>query len=575
MRFGHPIRTSDHLTLLSIVTPIRNPILPGFNPDPSIVRVGDDFYIATSTFEWFPGVQIHHSRDLVHWRLLTRPLNRASQLNLLGNPDSCGIWAPCLTHADGMFWLIYTDVKRFGRSSIGGASGASMRDFHNYLVNSPTVDGEWSEPIYLNSSGFDPSLFHDDDGRKYLVNMLWDYRPARNRFAGIVLQEYSVEDRQLVGKRVNIFQGTSLALTEGPHLYKREGWYYLLTAEGGTQWDHAVLLARSRNLAGPYELHPDGHLLTARNRPDSELQRSGHADLVETRKGETYMVYLAGRPIRNRGRCILGRETAIQKMVWGEDGWLRTLDGQTVPTMETPAPDLAAHPFPAKPVREDFDTPDLPIDFQWLRTPYPEEIFSLTARPGHLRLLGRESIGGLFRQSLVARRQQRHCYGAETRVEFEPEHFQQLAGLTCYYNSTKFYYLYISHHEAIGKFIAVMACIPDAAQTDAFTPPIAIPTGKPVRLRAEMDYERLYFAYRVEGVDSDWNWIPQQFDASVLSDEATAPGLPNFTGAFVGMACQDMAGTARPADFDFFEYRERDYAVAPQDGWNGFRHGSD
>src|SRR5882724_3474562 len=145
---------------------IQNPILKGFNPDPSIVRVGDDYYIATSTFEWFPGVQIHHSKDLKNWRLLTRPLNRASQLNMLGDPDSCGIWAPCLSYDGEQFYLIYTDVKRYGRTSVGGASGASLRDFHNYLVTCPTIDGEWSDPVYMNSSGFDPSLFHDDDGRK-------------------------------------------------------------------------------------------------------------------------------------------------------------------------------------------------------------------------------------------------------------------------------------------------------------------------------------------------------------------------------------------------------------------------
>src|ERR1035437_5125124 len=179
-------------------TPIRNPILPGFNPDPSIVRVRDDYYIATSTFEWFPGVQIHHSRDLVHWRLLTRPLNRASQLNMLGDPDSCGIWAPCLTYADGLFWLIYTDVKRYGRTTQGGATGASLRDTHNYLVTSPRIDGEWPDTVYLNSSGFDPSLFHNEDGRKYLLNMVWDHRPGHNRFSGIALQEYSVVERKLV-----------------------------------------------------------------------------------------------------------------------------------------------------------------------------------------------------------------------------------------------------------------------------------------------------------------------------------------------------------------------------------------
>lgn len=542
---------------------IRNPILPGFNPDPSIVRAGEDYYIATSTFEWFPGVQIHHSRDLVHWRLLARPLRRASQLNLLGDPDSCGVWAPCLSWADGLFWLIYTDVKRFGRASVAGASGASMRDFHNYLVTSPRIDGDWSDPVYLNSSGFDPSLFHDADGRKHLLNMLWDHRPGANRFAGIVLQEYSVKERRLVGERVNIFKGTPLGLTEGPHLYRRNGWYYLLTAEGGTNFNHAVTLARSRNLTGPYELHPDSQILSARQRPECELQRTGHADLVETPNGETYMAYLCGRPLRNRGRCTLGRETAIQRMTWGEDGWLRTLDGQGIPTVETPAPSLPAHPFPATPAREDFDGLELPIDFQWLRTPWPEEIFSLSARPGCLRLFGRETLGSLFRQSLVARRQQAHCFSAVTAVEFEPDHFQQLAGLVCYYNSAKFHYLCISHDEKIGKHLRVMTGTPDSTLSDSFTPQIPLPSGRPVGLRVEVDYDRMHFAYRIEGADAEWRWIPQQFDASILSDEATVPGFPNFTGAFVGMACQDMGGAAKHADFDFFEYQERDYQPTP------------
>ena len=542
---------------------IRNPILRGFNPDPSIVRVGDDYYLATSTFEWFPGVQIHHSRDLVHWRLLSRPLSRPSQLNMLGDPDSCGIWAPCLTHADGLFWLIYTDVKRYGQAAAPGAGGASLRDFHNCLVTSRDINGPWSDPIYLNSSGFDPSLFHDDDGRKYLVNMLWDHRPGNNRFAGIVLQEYSMKEGRLIGERKNIFTGTPLGFTEGPHIYKRNGWYYLLTAEGGTGWGHAVTLARSRHLHGPYELHPDTHILSARHRPDVPLQRAGHADLVETQSGETYMVYLCGRPLRNRGRCTLGRETAIQKMTWSDHGWLRTLDGAGIPTLETPAPSLPAHKFPVAPAREDFGAPELPLDFQWLRTPWPAEIFSLAARPGFLRLFGRETIGSWFRQALVARRQQAHCFSAETVVEFEPEHFQQMAGLVCYYNSSKFHYLFLSHDEHLGKHLRVMSALPDSPQPDAFTPSIAIPAGKPVHLRVECDFERMRFAYCTEGIDSGWHWLPQQFDASILSDEATIPGRPNFTGAFVGMACQDLAGTARPADFDFFEYRERGYRENP------------
>ncbi|MBN2318453.1 MAG: glycoside hydrolase family 43 protein [Acidobacteria bacterium] len=543
---------------------IRNPILPGFNPDPSIIRVGDDYYIANSTFEWYPGVQIHHSRDLVHWELRTRPLKRASQLNLLGVPDSCGVWAPCLSYADGIYYLIYTDVKRYGRTTQGGSVGASMRDFHNYLVTSPSIDGPWSEPVYLNSSGFDPSLFHDDDGRKYLLNMLWDYRPGRNRFAGIVLQEYSQDEHRLVGSSSIIFTGTSIGFTEGPHLYKRNGYYYLITAEGGTGWGHAVTMARSRTLTGPYELHPDSYILTSGHRPDVELQRAGHADLVETQTGETYMVYLCGRPLRNRGRCVLGRETAIQRMLWSEDGWLRTEDGQGIPQTQAAAPALEPHVFPEKPEREDFDDPELPLDFQWLRSPRPEDLFSLEARPGFLRLYGRESLGSLYCQSLVARRQQSHCFSATAAVHFEPDRFQQMAGLVCYYNGNKYHYMYISRDEELGKHIRVMSCLPDRAQADVFSEPIAIAGDKMVYLRVEVDYERLLFAFRTEGSGPDWQWFPEHFDAGILADEAGPQGNPNFTGTFVGMCCQDMSGNRRPADFDYFSYRDRGYRIRPE-----------
>ncbi|MEP9359512.1 glycoside hydrolase family 43 protein [Sphingomonas sp. KR3-1] len=531
----------------------RNPILPGFNPDPSIVRVGDDYYIATSTFEWFPGVQIHHSRDLANWRLVARPLNRAAQLDMRGDPDSCGIWAPCLSHDGERFHLIYTDVKRYGRTTTGGASGASLRDFHNYLVTCDTIDGAWSDPIHLNSSGFDPSLFHDEDGRKYLLNMLWDHRPGRNRFAGIVLQEYSPAERRLIGERVNIFPGTALGLTEAPHLYKRDGWYHLLAAEGGTGWNHAVTMARSRELTGPYELHPDIYILSSRTRPDAPLARAGHADLVETPAGEPWLVYLCGRPLPGRGRCVLGRETAIQPMRWGEDGWLYTTGEPGMPMLDLPGPEGRAPVH----IRDDFDDADLPIDFQWLRTPEPDAIFSLAARPGHLRLHGRETIGSLFTQALVARRQQAFCYSASCALDFAPQHFQQAAGLVAYYNASKFHYLHISHDEETGRHVRVMSALPDSPQADSFTAPIAIPEG-PIELRAEVDYERLRFAWRVPG--GDWQWLAEQFDASILSDEASAPGLPNFTGAFIGMACQDLSGAGLHADFDWFDYQERAFS---------------
>src|SRR6185436_12162290 len=163
-------------------------------------------------------------------------------------------------------------------------------------------------------------------------------------------------EQRLVGDRHTIFTGTPLGLTEGPHLYKRNGWYYLITAEGGTGWGHAVTMARARTLRGPYELHPDTYILSARQRPDVQLQRTGHADLVDTQSGEAYMVYLCGRPLGNRGRCTLGRETSIQPMTWGADEWLRTIDGNGLPMMEAPGPvGITAQPWPSEPVREDFE----------------------------------------------------------------------------------------------------------------------------------------------------------------------------------------------------------------------------
>ncbi|RMB55545.1 xylan 1,4-beta-xylosidase [Sphingomonas sp. PP-CE-3A-406] len=520
-----------------------NPILRGFNPDPSIVRVGDDYYIATSTFEWFPGVQIHHSRNLTDWQLSGRPLSRPAQLDMRGDPDSCGVWAPDISYKDGRFHLIYTDVKRYGRTTVDGAKGASLRDFHNYWVWSDRIDGDWSDPVHLNSSGFDPALFHDDDGRSWLLNMLWDHRPDRQRFAGIVAQEMDLAAGRLIGDRRMIFEGTALGFTEGPHLYKSDGWYHLLVAEGGTGRGHAVVMARSRNLFGPYAVHPDGPVLTARDSPDAPLQRLGHGDLVETADGQTWMAYLCGRPLPDSDRCVLGRETAIRPMRWDDDGWLRSAEPLADTVVETPVRALDV-----------FDLPVLPQSFQWLRTPYPDYLFSLTERPGHLRLFGRETIGSHFHQALVARRPQAFRYDVRTLMDFDPEHFQQAAGLICYYNSSKYLFLHVTAGDAGERQLQILSVLPIGEGQSTLTSPVALPPG-PIELRASVDRERLNFGFRAMGA-ADWRWLPETFDASLLSDEATLPGLPNFTGTFVGMACQDLAGTARPADFRFFQYVE-------------------
>ncbi len=531
---------------------IHNPILPGFNPDPSICRAGDDYYIATSTFEWYPGVQIHHSRDLVNWRLVRRPLERASQLDLRGEPDSCGVWAPCLSYAEGKFWLVYTDVKRLD---------GNFKDAHNFIVTSPTIEGPWSEPIHINSSGFDPSLFHDDDGRKWFLNMMWNHRDGAGAhlkhpaFFGILLQEWDPTSSKLVGSAKAIFAGSRHGFVEGPHLFKRGGWYYLTTAEGGTGYDHAVTMARSRKIEGPYELHPSVHMLTSKDAPDALLQRAGHGQIVETPDGQAYHTHLCSRPLTGLKRSPLGRETAIQKCVWGEDGWLRLAHGGQVPAVDVPAPFATqSEPEPARHGYAFLPDAGLPLDFQWLRTPRPERIFSLSARPGWLRLLARESIGSWFEQALVARRQQHFVYRTETELDFRPRTFQQAAGLTTYYNRYKFHCLGVTWDERIGRCLTILSCdgdYPEGRLSFPLETPIPLGGEGPVRLAASVDHENLQFAY---ALGDGWRDAGPILDASVLSDEAGGGEHRSFTGAFVGMFAFDTSGGAIPADFRRFEY---------------------
>ena len=540
---------------------IRNPILPGFNPDPSICRAGGDYYIATSTFEWYPGVQIHHSTDLVNWRLVARPLNRAAQLDMRGNPDSCGVWAPCLSHADGLFWLVYTDVKRFD---------GNFKDAHNYIVTAPAIDGPWSDPVYVNSSGFDPSLFHDDDGRKWFMNMVWNYRneaPGGNAphpaFDGILMQEWDPRSRRLVGPVKTVYRGSALGLVEGPHLFKRKGWYYLTTAEGGTSYQHAVTMARSRSVWGPYEQHPLVHPITAKDAPDAPLQRAGHGQIVDTPDGQTYHTHLVGRPLRGpdgRPFSALGRETAIQRCAWHDDDWLYLDGGGVVPQVDVPAPDPDTPRIERGPVHHDFTrTPTLPSDFQWLRTPHPERLFALT--PQGLRLFGRESVGSFFEQSLVARRQEDHGFRAETRLVFDPQTYQQNAGLTHYYNRNKFHFAAVTRHETLGRVLSVMSCVGDLPDSRlVFAKPIPLPAQGEVRLAADVRGAALQFSY---DVGQGWQAAGEALDASVVSDEGGRGPHASFTGAFVGMLAFDTSGAGRPADFASFSYAAQAMAARP------------
>lgn len=527
-----------------------NPILRGFNPDPSLCRVGDDYYIATSTFEWFPGVQIHHSNDLENWTLVSRPLTRAAQLDMRGNPDSCGIWAPSLSYADGLFWLIYTNVRRYD---------GNYKDAPNYLVTAADITGPWSDPVYLNASGFDPSMFHDDDGKRWLVNMRWNHRASmktpvdeRDWFGGIDLQEYDHDKKKLVGNAVQIFDRSDLGFTEAPHIFKRRGYYYLITAEGGTGYTHAVTHARSKTIDGPYELHPDTHVLTAKDTPDNLIQRVGHGQPADgPDDGSVLHTFLCNRPL-DGNFSPLGRETGITLLKWGDDDWMYREGG--------PAPEAAAGTDPAdigktKEVSV-FSPAGLPLPFQWLRSPEPDTLFSSVARPGWLRLIGRESIGSWFEQSLVARRQTEHVCTAEVTIDYTPETYLHQAGLVAYYNRHQFHYLYLTVAPSGDRQLTIQSCNgdwPEGKLTFPIDDGVAVPDG-PLRMGLEINSKSLQFFYSIGSGAPDWHKIGPVLDASVLSDEGGRGEHANFTGCFLGMAAQDMSGHGHVADFKDFTY---------------------
>ncbi|MFA9390827.1 MAG: glycoside hydrolase family 43 protein [Prolixibacteraceae bacterium] len=524
-----------------------NPILTGFNPDPSIIHVNGNYYIATSTFEWFPGVQIHHSKDLVNWRLLNHALTRKSQLDMVGNPDSCGVWAPCLTYHSGVYYLIYSNVRSFD----GG-----WKDTPNFLVTCSDIEkGDWSEPIYLNSCGFDASLFHDADGRKWYSSMIVDHRGGKF-FGGIILQEYDTVQQKLVGPRKNIFSGTALGITEAPHIYYRNGYYYLITAEGGTEYNHAVSMARSKDIWGPYEVHPQNPIISSRYNADAYLQKAGHASIIEANNGKWYAAFLVGRPLTKLGRCTLGRETALAEMEWSSDDWLYQVAGSCEPLMEL---DITGHQemkWPENLAFDHFDAPVLSPHYNALRIPITVDWCTLNERKSHLRLYGRESLNSFHYQSLLARRVQHFNFEASTIVELASESFQQMAGLVCYYNTVHYHYLHLSFHEEVNKKMLQIISCDKGNNSEPLFEPVDITGYVRIGLKVVVNRADLQFYYSLDEIE--WLKIGPILDFSILSDDYIQNDKgkyrPAFTGAFVGINCIDLTGAHIPADFDWFKY---------------------
>ena len=547
---------------------IRNPILTGFHADPCICRKGDDYYIAVSSFEWFPGIPVYHSRDMKHWELYTHVLTDEQSCDLRRLPSAKGIWAPCLTYCreEDLFYVVY---------GVMNSMNARYFDINNYLITAKDIRGPWSEPVYLHSSGFDASILHDDDGRKWLVSLDWETRSGYEKPGAICLVEYDPARKAIRGYPKRIWRGgTDRGCLEGPHLTKRNGYYYLMCAEGGTGYYHCVTMARAKDPFGPYESDPMNPILTAapenRNEradvdhlksryynPGSYLQKCGHGSYVDTALGETFLVHLCARPFTPELRCTLGRETAIQRMAWTEDGWLRLACGGNMAqtyVKGSALPDWQPEEIPEK---DDFDKKTLGIQYYAPRI-NPESFCDLKARPGWLRMRGQEAGSSLNRVSILARKLRSVNAEVVTKMEFSPEIHQHSAGLILYYDNMNYAYLRKYWSETLGSPAVSVVRLNNGEKTE-FDGARRAAGDCPVWMKLRVRGRESQFSISFDG--DRWEEIGPAFDTSEFSDEYSSYG--EFTGCFVGLTCADRVQHAKCADFDFFSYRDHEPELLP------------
>ena len=539
---------------------IKNPILPGFNPDPCICRKGDDYYMAVSTFEWFPGIPIYHSRDLKNWELYTHVLTDDEEVDLKKLPSAKGIWAPCLTYceAEDMFYVVY---------GVMNSMNARYFDVDNFLICSRDIKGPWSKPVYLHSSGFDASLFHDANGKKYIVSLEWETREGYEKPGAICMVEYSPENQEIVGYPKRIWRGgTDRGCIEAPHLTKRGEYYYIMCAEGGTGYNHCVTMGRSKNVWGPYEKDPKNpivtsvpgesyerqdpdHLKPKYYNPDSVLQKSGHGSYVELPTGEVYLVHLCARPFVPELRCTLGRETAIQKMMWTEDNWLRMADGSNLAKLEVAESSLPEYPVEKTPDFDDFDGDELG-NFYYSPRIMPQRFADVKARKGYVRIRGQESRTSLNKVSILARKLTSVYARITTKMEFVPEVHQHSAGLILYYDNMNYINLRKYYSETLGQSALSIIHLENGVKTEFLNTRIPV-EDKPIYLRLYIEGRKSWFEWSYDG--ENYEKIGRIFDTTRFSDEYCKYG--EFTGTMVGITCADRVLHKKCADFDFFEYK--------------------
>lgn len=539
----------------------HNPILSGFYPDPSICRVGEDYYMATSSFNYYPGIPVFHSKDLVHWEQIGHGIHRPEQLDYKNCEASLGLWAPTIRYHEGTFYLINTFVSE-GREV--------NRD--NYILTAKDPAGPWSDPVFIEGAdGIDPTIFFDKDGRMWYAGNYIEKHPKYEGHHGIYLCELDPVTFQFIGERKVIWDGarTTSKWIEAPHLYFINGWYYLMVAEGGTFSNHCVMMARSERVDGDYEICPRNPIVTHRHLPLArEISVTGHADIVETPGGEWWMVLLAVRPYGDF-QFNTGRETFLVPFHWEKDGWplLDTEDGIVHSTERKPElPEFlpsGVNPM-EQTVMDSFDGEEL--DLRWNTILAPESSFySLKDRPGFLRLsllpatLWKKDPADRWhteQPSCVVRRQQHHTFEAAARMEFDPQSKEEEAGLVLLQDDRFSYLLTVGRNEDGARVIrlagtenghhSVLKELELCCDGEGCSKGIVLGTT----CRNEV-YDFWYEAAEENGKGVR---IPVQTDlpARLLSSNVNE----GFTGAYLGMYASSCGTESEnKADFDWFRYQ--------------------
>lgn len=507
---------------------ISNPVLSGFNPDPCIFKDDNKYYIVVSTFEYLPGIRVYESFDLVNWKYKTSIL---TNIDLTGNPVGGSIWAPFATYHDGTYYVVYTDVK---------SKRVPYKDVNNYIVTANSIEGPWSEPVYINSSGFDPSIFFDDNNDLYFVNEIWDYRlKATNKSAGVVLQKIDSNTFAPLDSSKFIFKGTDAKKTEAPQIYKHLDYYYLITAEGGTSAGHMVTIARSKSLTGPYEIDPQNPMLTSRDDASLPIQCSGHASIVVDDNNNWYMAHLMTRPIHD-DITLLGRETSIQNINWTDDGWLRLSNGghnpqesYTVPSDTTVIPHK--HEF-----YENFDTPSLNFE-QWSTLRDMPNADWLSFTNDGIQITGGQSPQSEFKQHMIAKRQTDINFSVTSDISFHADNYMQIAGMGLYLGTDNYILLAKTYDEKLGQVITLIQAT--KGEFKILIDPIKV-SSDTLTLSIKVNETKGTFSI-IDGHST--KTITKNIDLSFLSG--------GFTGNFINLQVIDMERfNGTKATFHNFKY---------------------